>query len=255
MRCKYENLVISDDDMLFDGEWYTQLSKTPSFEILTSKVRLPDGGRFWDHACYQSPENEHRILEPHEEDSHLYMSGGQSWVMKQRVFEKVKWGEEFDMAGGSNAMSNIKDYRSGKHNEDTDYALQCREEGFKINHNPKMITWHNDDTYTTSGRFCRRRQNKRQSDWVKQLDLNFPAETLSNIARSFFATGFHAEGTDVARYALQNNFKNPILEQTLQEFDMSHGGSLGGIEFHAGGCPDYLSLIENLENDNGQVSS
>ena len=243
----HENLVISDDDMLFSEGWYKTLLQTPTFEILTSKVRLPDGGRYWDHVCYQSPTKGHTILEGHETDSHLYMSGGQSWIMKKSVFQKVRWGEEFNMAGGSNSMSNLKDYINGKHNEDTDFAQKCREEGFTISHNHDLVVWHNDDTYTTVGKMCRRRQNSRKGNWVLSWDLNFPPHVLTQIASSLFNSGLHAEAFDLSRYALSLNFQNPELKEWIYQVETLNGGTLTDVTYNPKGVPDYHKLISSLK--------
>ena len=247
LQASYENLVISDDDMLFAADWYERFKKNTNFQILTSKVRLPDGGRFWDHACYQSPTNGHQILNSSQNDESLYMSGGQSWVMKRAVFEKVKWGEQFDMAGGEHSMSNLEDYNAGKHNEDTDFAEQCRKAGFTITHDHSLEVWHNDNTYTTVGRYTRRRENGRTSDWVKQMDFNFPTITLINISQSLFNSGFQAEGLDFIRHAASLNFKNPELQNIEQQMNDLNGGALDDVSFDADTCEDYRHLLKTLD--------
>lgn len=245
-KARYENLVISDDDMILGESWYQTLRQNAPFEILTSRVNLPDGGRYWDHACYQSPDKGHLILDKNETDSHLYMSGGQSWIMKQGVFSKVQWGEDFNMAGGSHSMSNLKDYMEGKHNEDTDFAEKCRTEGFSISHNHDLVAWHNDDTYTTVGKICRRRQNNRKSSWVKNLDINFPPPILAQLGTALFNAGFEAEGFDLVRYALSANFQNPELKTWIEQAQTLNAGKLTDTEYHAGGSPAYHKLINSL---------
>ena len=245
----YDNLVISDDDMLFSSDWYKVLFQTMPFEILTSKVHLPDGGRYWDHVCYQSPTRGHSILEGSETDSHLYMSGGQSWIMKKSVFERVRWGEQFNMAGGTHSMSNLKDYAEGKHNEDTDFAEQCRSKNITITHNHNLTVWHNDNSYTTVGRFCRRRQNNRGADWITSWDLNFPPVTMTHLANSLFNSGLHAEAFDLARYSLSLNFQNPELKAWIEHIENLNGGALSDVEYHPKGAPSYNNLLNLLEND------
>jgi hypothetical protein len=244
---KYDYLVISDDDMLFSSDWYRTLLKAPPFEILTGQVRLPDGGRFWDHTCYQSPTHGHQILEKDQDDEHLYMSGGQSWIMHKKVFETVQWGEQFDMAGGENAMSNIADYQAGKHNEDTDFSEQCRKKGFKITHHHDLKVWHNDNTYTTVGRYTRRRTNNRTASWVLKLDTNFPPSTLVGMSNALFATGFQAEGLDLARHALSLNFKNPELEAIVHEMNLINGGVLSDVDFDPETTLEFRNLIDSLD--------
>ena len=114
--------------MLFSLDWYLNIQKNKEFDILTPKIKLPDGTRFWDNACYMSPEKGHIILNHNETDDYLYMSGGQSWIMKKYVFDKVKWDEDILIYN----MKNLDQYTKGMHNEDTDYSLKCRKNGFKI---------------------------------------------------------------------------------------------------------------------------
>jgi glycosyltransferase involved in cell wall biosynthesis len=250
-QAKHENLVISDDDMLFTLNWYKTLLNNPDFEILTGRVNLPDGGRYWDHVCYQSPTNGHSILEGDQTDSHLYMSGGQSWIMKKSVFQRVRWGEQFDMAGGSQSMSSLQDYAEGKHNEDTDFAEQCRKENIPISHNHNLTVWHNDDSYTTIGKFCRRRQNNRKANWMLNWDLNFPPHALAHLGSALFSSGLQAEAFDLVRHALTLNFQNPELKAWLKQTETLNGGSLTDVEFHSGGAPSYNELVNFLDNDCG----
>ena len=59
-KAQFENIVILDDDLLLTKDWYKNLLKfNKDYDILTCQIRVPDGGRFWDHACYQSPKNGH----------------------------------------------------------------------------------------------------------------------------------------------------------------------------------------------------
>ena len=75
MACEasnYDFICIMDDDMILSLDWYKNLLKyTEKFSILTSQVKLPDGTRFWDRACYQSPKYGHCLLEPDEDDENL----------------------------------------------------------------------------------------------------------------------------------------------------------------------------------------
>ena len=38
-NAKYENIVISDDDMILSSNWYEELKKSEEFKILTTQVR------------------------------------------------------------------------------------------------------------------------------------------------------------------------------------------------------------------------
>jgi hypothetical protein len=219
----YENIVISDDDMLFPREWYTQLLKSPSFDILTTRIVNPDGTRFWDHACYMSPTRGHSILNPDEEDDFLYMSGGQSWLMKKYVWESVQWDAELLFYN----VKNLSDYNKGHHNEDTNFALRCREAGFKISHDHNVIVNHDDPSYTSIGRLVRRRSVYKDYRWVKSF--LFPDEIAIEFAVNLINKGIEAEGADILRIlSISGNFK--AMELYMQ-FENLYGGALKDSNF------------------------
>ena len=237
---KFDNIVILDDDLLLTEFWYSNLVKfKKEYDILTCQIRVPDGGRYWDHACYQSPKNGHVTLEADQEDDHLYMSGGCSWLMKTHVFKKI----QYDSSEIYN-MSNLKDYSDGKHNEDTYFAQRCRNEGFKIKHNHNSVAIHDDPTYTNLGRFARRRQNERTHEWVKSMDLNFPPEVIVQFSAALYNSGFPAESADVIRMGLHRHIKNQALEDNWKRLSDAHGGALSDTRWSMDGDPLYHKTIE-----------
>lgn len=220
---KYDDLVISDDDMFFPESWYKTLcSYRHEFDILTPLVRLPDGTRFWDKCSYQSPKYGHSVLEDEEEDDYLYMSGGQSWIMKKKVWESVKWDESLAIY----VMKNLKDYRAGKDNEDTDFARRCRQSGFKISHMSNLEVLHDDASYTSVGRLVRRRIHSDQN-WCK--NLNLPHKINLEIAKLLWSYGIEAEAIDLLRKgAIEGDFSS---QHTLKQMEDSRGGKLKNTNF------------------------
>ena len=243
LGCKnaiFDNIVILDDDLLLAKDWYKNLLKfDEEYDIVTCQIRLPDGGRYWDHACYQSPKNGHITLEAGQEDDYLYMSGGCSWLMKKHVFEKI----QYDSSEIYN-MSNLKDYSEGKHNEDTYFAKRCRQAGFKIKHNHNSVAFHDDPTYTNLGRFARRRENGRTQEWVKSMDLDFPPEVIVQFAAALYNTGFPAESADVLRMGLYRHIKNETLEDAWGKLSNAHGGQLSDTRWSMNGDDLYVKTIE-----------
>jgi GT2 family glycosyltransferase len=231
----YENLVISDDDMLFTKDWYQNLLKAPSFQILTTCIRNPDGTRFWDNACYMSPIHGHVNLNYNEEDDYKYMSGGQSWLIKKSVWEQVKWDEDLLIY----KMKNLEDYSKGLHNEDTDFALRCREKGFKITHYPEVIVYHNDATYTGIGRMVRRRSVQKDESWA--LSFNFPEKISLEFAINLINYGLHAEGADLLRKIASEG--SLIGQQALKQFEDQLGGILENSQFTFDNI-EYKDLIK-----------
>lgn len=219
----YPYMVISDDDMLFTDKWYYNIKQNKPFDILTPRVKLPDGTRFWDHCCYMSPTKGHIILNPDENDDYLYMSGGQSWVMTKEVFEVVQWDEGLKIYN----MSNMQDYQAGKHNEDTEYSLRCRQK-FTIQHNPNILVYHNDSSYTSYGRVVRRRHNRAPFDWCKNISL--PPQVMMDMGSLLLNAGLEAEGIDLFRKVYIDTSNNSV-KNILNDIDEQLGGSLEGSIF------------------------
>jgi hypothetical protein len=230
---KYENLVISDDDMLFSLDWYSNAQKNQEFDILTPKIKLPDGTRFWDNACYMSPEKGHIILNHNETDDYLYMSGGQSWIMKKYVFDKIKWDEDILIYN----MKNINQYTKGMHNEDTDYSLKCRKSGFKIKYVPQVLVYHDDATYTSIGRVVRRRTANNNQRWC--FNFNFNPDILYKFGIELFEYGYQAEGFDLMR-KLEIQENNFLAKQFIENIEANFGGKL----------EDSIFTFDNIEYNN-----
>lgn len=234
-KSSYDNLVISDDDMLFSEDWFLNISNNENFDILTPRVKTPDGTRFWDNACYLSPINGHRILNSDEKDQYLYMSGGQSWVMKKYVFDKVKWDENILIY----SMKNLNEYAQGKHNEDTDFSLKCRNNKFKITHAPSVRVYHDDATYTSIGRVVRRRSNNKSQKWCQNLDL--PPEILCKFGEELFNYGLEAEGMDLIRKSAIID-KNFVAQKYIEDIELRYGGKLEDSKFEFDN-QEYNNLI------------
>ena len=220
---EYENLVISDDDMLFTKDWYANLLKAPDSDILTTCIRNPDGTRFWDNACYGTKPLRHFILNYNQSDDSLYMSGGQSWLMKKKVWDQVKWNPDILFYKAKSR----EDYEKGVLNEDLDYSLRCREAGFKVTHFKDVVVYHNDPTYTSIGRLVRRRNF--QKDYRFWLGLNIPPQASLPWAKLLFSAGAEAEAADLIRKEIFCG--SPEAYELLKEIETHLGGKLENSEF------------------------
>ncbi len=242
-EASYDNIVVSDDDMILSSNWYEELQKTQDFDILTTQVRNPDGTRFWDHTCFRSPKYGHVVLEKEECDQeYMYMSGGQSWIMKQKVFEKCKWNEDFSTGNRAN-MRNIKDYHEGKGNEDTDFSQKCTKNGFIIKHNHELLSYHNDPTYTCVGRIVKRRLAERRYDWILNLDQYLPAPTYVAFAASLYNAGHHAESADVIRYCLTFLKNNHLILESYKSILSTNGEPLSDDGWNPNGYKPFQEDI------------
>jgi len=238
---QYENLLLLDDDMILSTNFCEKLEEHGNdFDILTSQVRLPDGTRFWDHCCYQDPVHGHVVLEHDEEAENLYMSGGMAWLMKKYVFEKDQWdSKKYDYYN----MSNLAEYKEGKHNEDTDFAKRCREHGFKIKHHHEMVSYHDDPGYTAVGRIVRKRRNNRTHEWIKNFDIYFPTESLAKYAISLFNSGYFGEAADIVRKGLAFHYMDYNLIECWKNIESSHGYTLSDSKWNENGDEEYLKDI------------
>ena len=252
-RAKYKHVVILDDDMTLSTSWYKNLLKYgEDFDILTSKVILPDGTRFWDHATYCPPDASfppcygHVILEANETDEHVYMSGGQAWIMKSYVSKRIKWDTKMSTGYRAN-MKNLEEYAQGKHNEDTDFSKKCRDAGFKVKHNHDMIAFHNDARYTCVGRICGMREEDKTHEWVKDVDMYKPASEINDFALSFWEKGWISETADVLRCGLFFHFNNALLLESLKKVEDRKGGKLSDNNWNVDGDPLYNKDIETYK--------
>ena len=250
-QAQYDNITVLDDDMVLSMNWYKSLLKfDEDFDILTSKVMLPDGTRFWDHTCFCPPVDPqlpgcwgHVILDPHETDKHLYMSGGQAWVMKKHVYEGSKWNKDLSTGQRAN-MKNLDEYLAGKHNEDTDFSKRCREAGFKIKHNPDMLSFHNDAIYSCVGRICNPRKEGRTHEWVKDLDMYRLPEEIIKESQEWYSKQYPPEAADILRYALLFHFNNLALTSALNQLENVQGGHLLDNNWNINGDPQYNKEID-----------
>ena len=246
-RAKYGQITVLDDDMILSRNWYKSLiNKGEDFDIVTSQVKLPDGTRFWDHCCYRSPKYGHVILNENENDDHLYMSGGQAWVMKKHVFENVKWSEGFS-TGDRASMKNLKDYSKGKDNEDTEFSQRCRDRGYKISHNHDMKAFHDDDRYTCVGRIVRMRKNPQGYKWIRDYNFYVPPEEIANQGKMYWMKGFQAEAADILRKGVQFHFRNIVIEKALAEIEMSMGGRLNDHHWSSDGDEEYTETLKEYK--------
>jgi len=223
----HPHIVILDDDIFLAPDWYEQLSAGPlDFDIQTSQIRLPDGGRYWDHATVGGPDG-HRMLEAHEDDDHLYMTGGGGWAIARRVAEAVSW----------------DDTRGFYQSEDLDFSRRCTGAGFRIRHNHACVVFHDDDRYTQIGRNTHRRTEGRGHGWVRtacrammitelgqEIDVHMKAERI-------------AEAADCLRVGVEQFPEEPGFERAWKMLEDHCGGRLSDTRWDSAGDSAYLDTL------------
>jgi len=122
--------VVSDDDMLFQADFYQGLCAFgPDFDVAGCRVLNTDGSRFWDYAVVNSPTGHHLIPYSQKSDF-VYITGGLA-IVRPHLFAAVQWDSE----------------RGFYRDEDVDFTKRVRDAGFRIGFNQQSSVIHNDDLY------------------------------------------------------------------------------------------------------------
>lgn len=206
-----EWFVILDDDIVLQRDYLAAFAARRTLApIVTARVLLPDGTRYWDHATTGGARG-HVLLSPHEIDGHTYMTGGGGWVMHRSVARSVAW----DAQRGFYA------------HEDADFAARCRGAGFAIAHEPRMVVLHDAPQYTSLGRTVLRRQKVASAAWVSALRQEAP-ELLLARACLLQRAGLAAEAADCLRAGQQWHPDCEPMRQALDMLVQAAGGAVDG---------------------------
>lgn len=129
-----ELVSITDDDILFQPDWYEGLqSYQGEWDVMCSRLLNPDGTRNWDWCTKGGPRG-HILIEYWETDPWIYVTGGRI-LARREVFDLCQW----DATLGFNQEEDVKFSR----------ALQLANQ--KIVMNKKMTLLHDDPTLTSKG--------------------------------------------------------------------------------------------------------
>ncbi len=131
---KGDILAITDDDIVYQADFYTGLQKYgDDFDILCTRLLNPDGTRNWDWVTKGGPRG-HILLNYWENDPYLYCTGGRI-VMKREIFAKVQWDEQ----------------KGFNQEEDVDFSKRAKAAGISIKMNKYSTLVHDDPSYTSAG--------------------------------------------------------------------------------------------------------
>jgi glycosyltransferase involved in cell wall biosynthesis/Flp pilus assembly protein TadD/2-polyprenyl-3-methyl-5-hydroxy-6-metoxy-1,4-benzoquinol methylase len=229
-RTRYDNVVILDDDIVLSPDWYEELRQHGDrFEILTSQVRLPDGGRYWDHASFGGPRGQ-VILNPDEEDEYLYMTGGGGWLVKRALWQEIQWNEGLGFYRG----------------EDIEYAARLRERGYRIAHNHRSIVYHADPVYTTIGRMVVRRNGGKSVSWVREVHGESGTDQIIHSTRLHLQKGEVAEAADCLRFAISRFPDESGILQAWNTLELQFGGRLNEACWFFNGDPGYRETMSRF---------
>lgn len=136
-----DNIIFVDDDFLFPLHWFERFKEYDSasdWRVLTTRVLLPSGGRFWDRALFEP----HQMVDYDHDpfDPKLYITGG-FWILKKDFFAVCKWNSELQI----NATQHGHTY-----NEDIEMSIRAHSYGVPLSIDPLNYVWHWDEKYIQS---------------------------------------------------------------------------------------------------------
>ena len=164
-------LLFVDDDFIFPEGWYErfkEFSRKNGWHVLSNKILLPDGSRFWDRAT-KIP---HKLTsyDHFDRDKNLYNTGG-FWIVRDYVYDNVKWDVTLPINAG----------RIGLVNEDIKMSEDIFKAGYWLSFDKENYVWHNDDSYIEFGEQTLKKQMARQLGlaWEPPMDNKYKKDTFN----------------------------------------------------------------------------
>lgn len=215
-----ENIVILDDDIILAQSWSDALTAhADDFDILTSRVLLPDGTRYWDHTTVGGPRGHVLLGADEPPDDFVYMSGGAAWVMKRYVAERIAWDED------------LGPYEE----EDVMFSRRCVYRGFRIEHDPACIAYHHDCSYTRVGRSIMRRSTGLDHRWLQSFPEFGDAEALLGLIQEQVARQQAAELADCMRAGIELYPDDNRFAAAWEALLLRFHGDVGGDHWQLNG--------------------
>lgn len=230
-RAQYNKIVILDDDILLGKGWYAAMSERgEDWDIVTSRVLLPDGTRYWDYATVGGPRGHMLLREDEPADEFVYMSGGTAWVMKDYVADKIHWEAQLGF------------YQD----EDVKFSRRCVKAGFRISHNAGAVAYHFDASYTRLGRSIVRRGDGRDNLWlVGQYELSDP-DALFRLIEKLAIANQAAELADCIRAGIQLYPQDLRFQKVWLGLNSQWRGEPGGDCWSLNGDQGLRKLLEAI---------
>ncbi len=223
----HEWIVVLDDCKVLSGDWFKHFSACPHpADILTSRVYLEDGGRYWDHAELL-PSGDARLLGEFENADQPYLVGGNAWAMRASVAERVRWNEAAPFA----------------HQADLDFAADCLERGIRIQHNAASVVYHLDPRATNVGRRVLLRPEGFELKLFLKTLVSQTAGALLQTATSLLHDGTLAEAADVLRYGIDRYPDYMLLGDAWQTLQRVCGGELPQAHWFPNGTPEFRRSV------------
>jgi len=229
---QYERVAILDDDILLGADWYSAMHAVGSErDIVTSRILLPDGTRYWDYSTVGGPRGHMMLRADETSDDFVYMSGGTAWVMPRALAQDAQWESQLGFYEG----------------EDVRFARACVAAGYRIVHNADAIAWHYDGAYTRIGRRIERRATGIDHLWLRDRRELKSAHQLKLLVIAHSQHGQRAEVADVLRAGAALHPRDPYFAALWDIVQTEVGGDAGGDRWHLASAPELSALLTILQ--------
>ncbi len=237
---QYERVTILDDDILLGVDWFAAMQRVGGArDIVTSRILLPDGTRYWDYSTVGGPRGHMMLRADESPDDFVYMSGGTAWVLPRAVMQDAQWESALGFYEG----------------EDVRFARACVAAGYQIVHNADAIAWHNDGAYTRIGRRVERRAAGVNHLWLRDRTELKSAHQLKLLVIAHIQQGQRAEVADVLRAGAQLHRSDPYFAALWEIVQAEVGGDAGGDRWHLDGAPELNALVTMLQASRPTVTT
>lgn len=222
-----DHVVLLDDDVILTPFWSERFfSFREPFEIMTSRVRVPDGTRFWDHATFFGPRGQQLLDMEERDDANVYMSGGTAWVISREAARSVRWDDSLGF------------YQK----EDVAFSRLCHERGLRIRFNPGCVAYHFAEQYTRVGRWSLPRARQKDSTWILHRPELEQADALLAQFHELRIKQEYGEAGDCLRFGLEK-FPDDGRFLTMREKWLETFGDVSGDRWYASGDPYFQAMI------------
>jgi hypothetical protein len=228
---QFERVAILDDDILLGADWSAAMqSVRGERDIVTSRILLPDGTRYWDYSTFGGPRGHMMLRADEASDDFVYRSGGTAWVMPRAVAQDAHWESALGFYEG----------------EDVRFARACIAAGYRVVHNAAAVAWHYDGAYTRVGRRIERRAAGVDHLWLRGRAELKSAEQLKLLVVELARANRRAEVSDVLRAGAARFPRDPYFSALWDRVQQEVGGDAGGDRWSIDGAPELHALLRSI---------
>lgn len=184
-------IVCCDDDIIFPKSWYDnfiQWSSNNDFNIMTNKIYLPNGGRFWDRFIID--DDIITMIDYGTKDHRLTLCSAM-FVINKKFFDRNKFNPDLKYYGGNNKKE--FDLKQWKLVEDVEYGRRITSLGYTIEFDSTNHVFHNDFNYNQIYSLGSKVKNKNICASLKNTAIEIKDKTKHIVKRYDVWKNFVAE--------------------------------------------------------------